>query len=87
MAETAAGAWNKLQAERDEFSVCIKKLTQQLADSDLSHTEKDKAIKSLTDRVLELERVRGVLEKLSERLHLMGVWGLESEARAALRGD
>ncbi len=58
MAKTAAGAWNKLQAERDEFSVCIKKLTQQLADSAEAHTEKDKAIKSLTDSNMELERER-----------------------------
>ena len=83
MAETAAGAWNKLQAERDEFSVRIKELegevayeqernknnvlmadtqikelTQQLADSAEAHTEKDKAIKSLTDSNLELARER-----------------------------
>ena len=41
-----------------ELDSRIKELTQQLADSDLSHTEKDKAIKSLTDSNMELERER-----------------------------
>ncbi len=39
-----------------DYEARITDLTQQLADSALSHTEKDEAIKSLTDSNLELEQ-------------------------------
>ncbi len=45
----------------------------------------EELIAAAPDLLAEVERLRGALEKLSEDLHRIGVWGLEEQARAALR--